>query len=138
MPVAENQLSEAVITFAEGVPGLPEFRRFVVVRPEGLEPIVLLQSVDDEHLTLPALPVGSVIENYRLQVDDSDRHELELDGDADTSKLVCLAVLTLPGEQNPPAVNLFAPIVINPENRRARQVLQLASGYPSVYPLGAG
>ena len=40
-----------------------------------------------------------------------------------------------PAATSPPACNLMAPIVMNPKNRLAKQVLQIESDYPSVFPL---
>ena len=45
------------------------------------------------------------------------------------------AVLVLPGEDLPPNCNLFAPIVVNVATRKAKQVLQLDSDYPTAFPL---
>jgi flagellar assembly factor FliW len=47
-------------------------------------------------------------------------------------------VLVLPGADHPPTCNLLAPIVINTRTLVAKQILQVESDYPSVFPLTAG
>ncbi len=135
MSLPENIPESAVVTFPDGVPGLADAKRFLILRPDGLDPIVMLQSVDAPDVSLPAIPMHAVRADYRLCMPDGDRRAIEMAETMTEVDLVCLAVLILPGENHPPACNLAAPIVINPNNRLARQVLQVESEYPALYPL---
>ena len=100
-----------------------------------MEPIAVLQSIEDEHVSLPVIPVHAVAQDYRLALSDEDRATLQAERGEDTASLVCLAVLILPGAETPAACNLLAPIVINPASMRGKQVVQLDSGYPALQPL---
>jgi len=141
---------ESIITFPEGLPGLDDCKRFVILRPEGIEPILLFQYVEDENLSLPVIPVQAVMEDYQLQISPGDRELLGFPVEPGLAEKIpfqpeknqgwpenalCLAVLVLPGEDLPPNCNLFAPIVVNAATRRAKQVLQLDSDYPTAFPL---
>ena len=64
---------ESIITFPEGLPGLDDCKRFVILRPEGIEPILLFQHVGDEDLSLPVIPVKAVREDYQLHLSPGDR-----------------------------------------------------------------
>jgi len=136
MPPLEDIPEEGVITFPEGVPGLTSSTRFVIMRPEDMDPILVLQNVEDENVSLPLIPVHAVIRDYSLKLSGRDREVLGLSSGAEQSRLLCLAVLILPGARRPAACNLFAPLVINPATLLAKQVAQLSSDYPSLHSLG--
>lgn len=127
------------IVFPEGIPGFEASRRFVLLRHTEFEPLLLLQNVEDESLSLPVVPAQFVDPSYQLQVEARDR---ELLGFSEPPQLgnnvVCLLVLILAGQGTTPKCNLFAPIVINPLNLRGKQVMQIGSSYPSVFPLAGG
>ncbi len=150
MPGLGDIADESIITFPEGLPGLDDCKRFVILRPEGLEPILLFQYVEDENPSLPVIPVKAVKGDYQLQMSSSDRELLGFPDAPGASEktpfeaektqglpenALCLAVLVLPGEDLSPNCNLFAPIVVNVTTRRAKQVLQLDSDYPTAFPL---
>ena len=125
---------DSVISFPDGVPGLGDCRRFVLLRPDDLGPIVLLQSVEDEMVSLPLIPAAVVHAEYKLHLETEDRDALEAE---ESDELAPLAVVILPGEGGVAACNLYAPIVVNFRSRKGRQILQGESDYPTVFPLGA-
>lgn len=126
----------AVVTFGRGLPGL-DAREFVILKPDGLEPIVLLQSVDDPNIGLPVIPCRSVVAGYEVQLDEGDRAELAITDRADEPSLLYLAVL-LVGADAGPYCNLAAPIVINAENNRGCQVAGVDSPYSTLHSLAEG
>ena len=127
---------ESIVTFPEGLPGLDDCKRFVILRPEGIEPILLFQHVGDEDLSLPVIPVQAVREDYQLHLSAGDRKLLGFPQEPGMPEnALCLAVLVLPGGDLAPNCNLFAPIVVNVATRQAKQVLQLDSDYPTASPL---
>ncbi len=126
----------AVLTFSRGLPGL-DAHQFVILKPDGLEPIVLLQSVDSPDIGLPAIPCRSVIASYEVKLDEDDRAELAIPEQYDESSLLYLAVLLM-GNDAGPYCNLAAPIVINAENNRGCQVAAVDSPYATLHPLVEG
>lgn len=132
MRIAEPAPAESVIEFPKGLPGLGELTRFVLLEPDGLGPIVLLQSLDDEHVSLALAPTASVHPEYELRLGPA---ELDVLGAATVDELASFAVLTLPGDGRPAACNLAAPVVLNPVKRLGAQVLQTWNTYPTVHRL---
>jgi len=124
----------AIVVFRNGIPGVAG-REFVILKPDGLEPIVVLQSVDEPAVGLPAIPCANVVNDYQLKLDKQDREELELQGDGSDPELLYLAVVVVEGQDKGAYCNLAAPIVINPENNRACQIAHLESPYSAVHPL---
>ena len=128
---------ESTVNFPEGIPGLSSEQGFVLLRSDEMEPIAVLQSIADEHVSLPVIPVHAVEADYRLVLSEEDREALQASPEQDTASLVCLAVLVLPGAETPAACNLLAPIVINPVSMRGKQVVQVDSEYSALQPLEA-
>ena len=128
--------NDTEIRFPEGLPGFESYGPFVLVHSEEYAPVHFLQAVADGDVSLPVLPVQSVDPDYHLSLTTQDRDLLELENEARLGEdIVCLTVLVLSGGDKPPACNLMAPIVMNPKNRLAKQVVQIESDYPSVFPL---
>ena len=129
--------ANSIVTFPEGVPGFESSRRFTILKPRHYAPILILQDVEQAHLSLPVIPAQFVDRGYRLRMDLPDREMLEFSEEPVLGEnLLCLFVLVLPGAQSRATCNLFAPIVINPDSMRGKQVLQLGSDYPILFPLG--
>jgi flagellar assembly factor FliW len=128
----------SVLVFPEGLPGFETARRFVLLEPAECEPVRLLQSDENDALSLPVIPAHFVDPAYQLHLEPRDRELLGFAQPPPPGGVVCLLVLILGSAGNAPRCNLFAPIVINPANLRAKQVMQIGSSYPSVFPLGGG
>ena len=137
-PAPEAPPPEGVIEFPDGLPGLDDQRRFVLLQPEGLEPLVVLASLDDRRVSLAAVSARRVWTDYRVSLSEEDWRSLEVGptGERDPAGLLCLAVVILPSACAAATCNLFAPIIIHPRTRRGRQVAQLGSDYPMLHRLG--
>lgn len=121
---------DAVVEFAEPLPGFPEDRQFVVIEPDEWKPLLFLQSLDHPELCFTGLPVGCVAKDYRLWLGEEDLAALGMTSVGDPS--LCVALVTV---KDSPTVNLMAPVVIHARLRRARQVIQFDSGYSFEHPL---
>jgi flagellar assembly factor FliW len=130
----------AMVLFPEGLPGFESSRRFILLRHEDYDPFLFLQDLDNNLVNLPVVPVQTVDQQYRLELDSRD---LDLLGFSSLPRLgadvVCLLVVILsagaPEAGAKATCNLFAPIVINPATMRGKQVMQIGSDYPSMKPL---
>lgn len=107
----------------------------VLVEPEDLSPILLLQSLHDQALSLPVIPAHCVLADYSPALSPEDRRALGLQDGEEDPALLKLVVLVLDSQEGAAACNLFAPILIRPDRRVGRQCLQLDSDYPSLFRL---
>jgi flagellar assembly factor FliW len=126
---------ESVITIPGGLPGLPDMERVVLIEPEDLAPILLLQSLQDKDLSLPVIPAHRVVADYRPVLDPVDRQALGISDVEPAPALLELVVVVLDSQEGAAACNLFAPILIHPDKRIGRQCLQIGSDYPSLFHL---
>ncbi|HEY7335817.1 MAG TPA: flagellar assembly protein FliW [Bryobacteraceae bacterium] len=117
----------AILEFPSGVPGFEWSRRFAVVRPPELAPIVCLQSLDSADFCLWAAPVAAIDEFYSLELSAEDSRALDLEK-APRPETLCLAILCAP-ENGLLTANLLAPVVVNLERRLAVQAVRTDSRY---------
>ncbi|WP_024822520.1 flagellar assembly protein FliW [Aminobacterium mobile] len=117
--------SEAVVYFPKGLPGFEDHYEWVVAG-EDENPIKWLQSVKDEDVALPVVSPLLIEKNYDPALSSEDLEALG----GDAHKLTVMVVVTVP-----PAApwdmtaNLRAPIVVNHEERMAKQVISGNEAY---------
>jgi len=114
------------IHFPEGLPAFESETRFVPVEIPGTAPVVFLQSLNRPDLTFVTLPALSVAPDYSLAMIPEDLEILGLPPERQPGlgkEVLCLAIVTIGGQQ-PPSVNLMAPVVIHIGTRRAVQAIQ--------------
>jgi flagellar assembly factor FliW len=110
-----------IVTFAEGLPGFPEARRFLLL--EGNTPNDLfywLQCVDDGDTAFTLIDLYQVKPDYNPLVDPEEIAEL---GDLEGQSLEIYNVAVIPEEIKLMRVNLKAPVVINPVTMKGKQVI---------------
>lgn len=121
---------EEVFDFPLGLPGFPACRRFLPLRAGADETWVVLQSLDRREVAFLALPVETLVEDYRLRMVDPDRVALgPLAGGLRT-----LAVVSLP-PAGPATVNLLGPLVLNPATRKGVQAVRDDRRYSAAEPV---
>lgn len=125
---------DAVIDFPQGLPGFEDRRRFLLVRFEHTDPLVFLQSLDDEALCFLTLPARSIDAEYCLRLGADALSVLGLPATRQPhigEEVLCLAVLSL--RETGPTANLLAPVVIHLHSLRAVQAVNADSGYSLQY-----
>lgn len=120
-----------VIAFPDGVPGYEATRAFVLIDLPDIAPLKVLHPVDGADPCFLVVDPKVVLPAYRCEIGAADRLRL---GTTDESVLVWLATVSVdPGGEV--AVNLRAPIVIDPVRMTGRQVMPNACVYPLRYVL---
>jgi len=121
-----------VLMFAEGLPGYESARQFVLLDVPDQAPLKVLHAVNAAEPCFLVVDPKRVLPTYRYELSDTDRQRL---GAKDDSALLWLAMVIV-DDAGTVAVNLRAPIVINPERMTGRQVMPNACVYPLRYVLG--
>lgn len=114
------------IAFPSGLPGFESCRAFVLKAPADAGPLQCLESVDGAPARFLAIDPRLVLSGYRCALSDADRHAL---GSRDDEGLLWLALVAVDVDGTI-AVNLRAPVVIDPRTMRGRQVVPHACVYP--------
>lgn len=131
----EIEFSEEVMMhFPEGVLGFPESQRYILLEhsAEG-SPFKWLQSLDNPDLAFIVVDPFHVAPDYRYEIDvDTER----VIGTHHPANCALMAIANIPHEQ-PMAMtaNLKAPLMVNVENRRGRQVILSSNIYQISTPV---
>ena len=122
---------EDVIVMPEGLLGFSHCKRFVILEDPAQAPFCWLQSLDNTDLSFVLIDPLLIKADYQIQVPQEEVRELELE---DPKEARVLVIVVVPKDVQQVTANLKGPIVINPQNRRAKQVILMDAQYPTRYP----
>jgi len=111
---------EEFLTFPEGLLGFSHLKTFTLLESPDVRPFVWLQSIEDTSLAFVVVDPLLLLENYQVQVHPEDIEDLELPDPGDAK---VLAIVVVPSDPRMATMNLKGPLVINPANRRGKQIV---------------
>ncbi len=121
---------DKVITLPDGMVGFRE-QHYVLLSPPGGGPFCWFQAVDNPDLAFVVVELTQFVADYRLRITRDECDRLQLGPD---NEYVLLAVVTMSSEPGSITINLQGPVVLNPANMRAKQLV-MDDSYPSRFPL---
>ena len=121
-----------VLEFESGMIGFPEHRRYVILKQRDDSVFMWLHSVDDGGLAFPIVLPWVFHWDYEVKLSDEDMAAIGVER-ADQISIYC--VVSVGADVRKATINLFSPIVVNNDDRRARQVINTAEGYATRDPL---
>jgi flagellar assembly factor FliW len=123
--------ADTVITFPQGLVGLPQLTRFVLI--EGKGPFQWLQSLDNPDATFVVIDSDQVVTDYAISPSPDDL-AIVMEGE-EPAPLCALLIVTVPREAPERlTANLMAPLIVNTERRLGVQAV-LPDRYPVRYPI---
>ncbi len=117
----------AILTFTQPIIGFQEFRRFVLLDGTGAGHVKWLQSVDAGDLAFILMDPRSVVPDYNIRLRADELTELAV---ASVDDLEIYTLVVVPKDPKQVRTNLKAPILINPQQRLAKQTILDKSSYP--------
>ena len=123
---------EKVITFPLGIPGYPDYTRYLLIAEEGSQDTFYwLQSIDDSEVAFAMMDVYRVLPHYNPLVDPADLADL---GNFSVGNPLCIYnIVVVPEDVQQMRVNLRAPVVINMVTGLGKQVVCVGEDYPIRY-----
>lgn len=106
-----------VITFPEGLVGLTDLKRYILIDHKDTA-LKWLQALDDPDIAFIVLPPDLIISDYTLAIDRSVRHFLQLEHDEDLAVFVIVRV-----SGNDVIANFQGPLLINSRTRTGIQAV---------------
>ncbi len=131
----EMEIDEArIFDFPNGVFAFEDDKRFALLSPLGEDTYPMwLQSLDNSELCFIVFDPALIDEGYTVTLNDSEKRLLKVkDGD----EIRSLTIARIPENFRETTVNMKSPIIINPANGLALQVI-LPHDYPFRYPIYA-
>jgi flagellar assembly factor FliW len=118
---------KGLIDFPEGLPGFEDVKRFVLLAGvENDSPFQWLQGVDNTDLAFVVIDPKVFKPDYIVDVDDKEVEILEI---KDTEKVMVLSIVVVPEDLTMMTANLKAPLLINTENNKGKQIVLDKSDY---------
>jgi flagellar assembly factor FliW len=113
---------EDVLTFAEGLLGFADLRKFVLLDDPSDEIFAWLQSCEAGAIAFPVLEPDIFSESYNVTLSKNDLESLKL---KEQKQAHYFSIITIPEDPTQMTANMKAPIAINLKEKVARQcVLQ--------------
>lgn len=111
---------DAQIIVPQGLLGFPELTKYFLVDPQDDTLILWLQSLDKPELCFPVLEPKIFKPDYIVKLSALELRELKLEK---ASGAIVLSILTIPEDVTKMTANLKAPVVINLNEKLAKQVV---------------
>ena len=131
MEVAE----ERVVTFAEGLLGFRDFKRYFFHEPSEGAALQWMQSVELPALAFVVVDPRLIKPDYEVKVTAAQLEPLEV---KDPSQAQVWVILTVPEDPSKMTANLQGPIVVNPARRLGAQIVINEEGATTKYPVLEG
>jgi flagellar assembly factor FliW len=123
---------QALLTFPDGLPGFEAEREFALIEDAHYQPFCWLQSVADPSVRFLLIDPALLMPDYDLPLEDGELASLGVGREA-APRLLC--ILTVPSDLRAMTANLRAPLVVNLEARRGKQLILAEERYPLRHPV---
>ena len=122
-----------IITFKDGIPAFEDEHEFIILPYDEESPYYFMQSLKKPSLAFLLTIPEIFFADYSAEIDDDTINELEI---KDAEKVLVYAMITIPnGSVRYMTANLLAPLVINVENMKAKQIVMDKSNYTTKHRL---
>ncbi len=129
---AGDVLEEKVVTFPDGLPGLPGYEHFVLVEIVEDGVFQRLQSIDDSDVAMYVCVPWLFFPDYAPELAPAEQEDLGIERVEDA---LVFCPVTLDPDAGRVYVNLLGPFVVNAGTRRGRQLVLAGSDYPTRAPI---
>lgn len=125
-----------LIFFKSGIPGFENLNKFVLL-PQGDSGVYFwLQSVENPDVAFLVVNPFIFFPDYDIEIPEADVCELELNN---LDQILVFVIITIPPEDIRRAtVNLLAPVIINTQNKKGKQVVLEGTRYTTRHLLFVG
>lgn len=116
-----------VYVFPEGILGFAEIKRYAVMQNPNGGPFQWLHAVEQPSLAFVVCDPLLVCPEYKISVRKDDLRTIKLD---DISTGVVLVIITIPRDPKEMTANLQGPVIFNPIEKLAKQIVLNDPTYP--------
>ncbi len=117
---------DKIITMPKPVLGFESLTKYCIVERDDCQPFLWYQAVENPDVTFIICNPSLFFPDYRIEVNPKELDELRI---KDVNKVETYAIVTIPANPDEMTINLQGPILINTENRLAKQLVLVNSNY---------
>lgn len=119
---------DKIIYFPQGLIGFEDKHHFTLLQIQRASPFIILQSIDDPKLGFLVADPYTFLNDYTIQLNDSEKNILRVDT---IKELAVLVTMTIPkGKPKHTRLNLTGPIFVNYAAKLGLQAPQVNSEMP--------
>lgn len=123
---------DKIIVFPQGLPGFFNLSKFILLEePETNGTFYWLQSIEDGDISL-LLTRPTLFMPYNIEVDREALDDIEIN---ENNQGEIFTVVNIPDDFKKATTNLMAPIFLNSENMKGKQVILSNSNWAIKHPL---
>lgn len=111
---------DAVISMPDGMLGFSEIKRYVLIQHRDGSPFLWYQAVDEPNLAFVVVDAFTFFPDYEVVMSSEDVEVLKCTKPGD---LAVFLVVVIPDNPEDMTANLRGPLVVNVDNKIARQVV---------------
>ncbi len=116
-----------IVHFKDGIPAFEDEHEFVILPYDEESPYYFMQSLKTPDLAFLLTVPFLFFPDYSFEIDDDTLAELEV---TDQEKLTYYALITIPNYSvRYMTANLLAPVILNTENMKAKQLVLEKTNY---------
>lgn len=124
-----------IITFSDGLVGLEDYKKYVLLPIDEGTPFTIIQSVDESQVGFVVAYPFAFKNDYAFDISEEDKVQLKIEKEED---VLAFSIVTLKESFKESTINLLAPVVINMKKKLGKQiVLQDQKQYPLRYPIAS-
>ncbi len=123
---------DKIITMAKPILGFEDFKQFVLIEIDEIQPFMWLQAVDEPAVAFLVVNPILVYPDYRVEINAMEIGEIKID---DVNNVETYVIVTIGENPMEISANLQGPIMINAENNLAKQLVLVNSEYKIKFPL---
>ena len=111
---------DAIITFKDGVPAFEDAKSFTLFTNDDIKPFMYLKSLELEELGFVCIDPFLINKEYLIKICGTDLAHLELKK-PENALVFCFVTVRATPQEN--TANLLAPVIVNLENKKAKQII---------------
>jgi len=121
-----------IITFEKGIPGFEEEHQFVILQPDPENPLAFLQSTKTKELAFVITNPFYHFQDYEFELDENTKQELEI---KQLEDVTVWGIMSIPEDFDKATINLQAPVIVNVNNKKGKQIILNNSPYLTKTPM---
>lgn len=123
---------QEVYLFEEGIPGFVAEKEFVLVEVEGHDPFSYIQSVTTPDLAFVIIDPFILDKRYEFDLADAAMNDIGFSGD---QRIIIRVIVSIRDSLGEATANMVAPLVLNVESRKGKQIILTQGDYSTKHPL---
>lgn len=123
---------QEVYVFEDGIPGFSEEKKFILVEVDGHDPFSYFQSAATPELAFVIIDPFILDKRYEFDLADTAMNDIEFSGD---QQILVRVIVSIRDSLKDATANMVAPLVLNTESRKGKQIILAHGEYSTKHPL---